>query len=185
MNSLIVIDSQKCIGCKTCEIACSVSHTSEKNGSDFLDKKNFHPRIRIIRLMNHFTASICHQCDDAPCAEACQTKALVFGENSVETHPENCIGCRACLLACPFGAIELMKKTQSPKQFFLELKQQFHMDIIKCDLCKHRDKGPACVEFCPQDALTCVSDITLSKITEQRRRDSVLRENSPTNGHYF
>ncbi|MEQ4923529.1 4Fe-4S dicluster domain-containing protein [Proteus hauseri] len=135
--------------------------------------------------MNYFTASVCHQCEDAPCAEACQTKALILGENSVETHPDNCIGCRACLLACPFGAIELIKGNHSSQRSFLELGQQIHMDIIKCDLCKHREQGPACVEFCPQDALTCVSDNTLSKLTEQRRRDSVLRENHSVDGYYL
>ncbi|MCT8262759.1 4Fe-4S dicluster domain-containing protein [Proteus terrae] len=176
MNSQIVIDSKKCIGCKTCEVVCSVGHTSEKNGNDFLNKKNFHPRIRIIKLMHQFTASVCHQCEDAPCTQACQTKALVRGENFVETYPENCIGCRACLLACPFGVIELEKKAHSAPTSCLDLGQQFQIDIVKCDLCNHREQGPACVEFCPQDALIFVSDNELSQLTAQRRKNSILHE---------
>ncbi|WP_100158332.1 4Fe-4S dicluster domain-containing protein [Proteus columbae] len=86
------------------------------------------------------------------------------------------IGCRACLLACPFGAIELEKKAHSAPTFCLDLGQQFKIDIVKCDSCNHREQGPACVEFCPQDALIYVSDNELSQLTAERRKNAILRE---------
>lgn len=176
MNSFIVIDSQKCIGCHTCEVVCAVTHTNEKKGNDFLDKQNFRPRIRIIKMMNAYTASVCHQCEDSPCATACPVSALTRGEYSVEAHPENCIGCRACVMVCPFGAIEIKRNGIVLKSSALDIRQKEGLEIIKCDLCSHREQGSACVEFCPTNALACVTETELTAIVNQRRERSMERD---------
>ena len=62
MNRFIMADASKCIGCRTCEVACVVSHQAEQDCAS-LTPDNFLPRIHVIKGVNISTAAICRQCD--------------------------------------------------------------------------------------------------------------------------
>ena len=118
-----------CVGCRTCELACSFFH-----------EKKFNPqksRIRIVQggpAINH--PVVCMQCADAPCMEACPENAIYREKSGVVlVDEERCTGCGACVEACPFRAIWLHPSTKK---------------AIKCDLCQGT---PQCVEYCPQGVL--------------------------------
>ena len=67
MNPFIVADSLKCIGCRTCEVACVVAHQDEQACAS-VSREAFLPRIRVVKGGTFSTAVACHQCEDAPCA---------------------------------------------------------------------------------------------------------------------
>ena len=75
MNWFIIADATKCIGCRTCEVACAVSH-QENQDCAALSHGEFISRIRVIKDHTYTTAVACHQCEDAPCANVCPVDAI-------------------------------------------------------------------------------------------------------------
>ncbi|VFS64337.1 Electron transport protein hydN [Kluyvera cryocrescens] len=73
MNRFIRVDSQKCIGCKACEVACVMSHNEEQH---VLNVSQFVPRITVVKMNNQRGAATCHHCEDAPCARSCPNGAI-------------------------------------------------------------------------------------------------------------
>ena len=130
------IDPEKCIGCKSCELACSI----------FNDRKFLPARSRINTLTfienNHDLPYnfvwTCRQCADAPCLESCPADAISYAEDGSRTvviDEKLCTGCGKCVEACPFGTM-----------FFDPEKKK----AFKCELC---GGTPCCVEFCPTEAI--------------------------------
>ena len=143
MNRFIIADSAKCIGCRTCEAACAVSHqeTQDRTGG-------FSSRIKVMKGGAYTTAVACHQCEDAPCANVCPTQAIRQQSGVWRVEQARCIGCKSCMVACPFGAMQVVMVARRAQ-------------ALKCDLCSHRDEGPACVAACPTHALSCVDPARL------------------------
>lgn len=130
MSKYIVVDADKCTNCRMCELACSFRKTGA-----------FQPirsRIRVHVFGEDFKhiPVTCFQCADAPCVKACPAGALLQGQGLVRFVRENCIGCKMCMLACPFGVITFNEEERV---------------IAKCDTC---DGDPECVRFCNYDALS-------------------------------
>ncbi|MGB6336385.1 MAG: 4Fe-4S dicluster domain-containing protein [Thermoanaerobaculia bacterium] len=135
-----VIDNQSCIGCHACTTACksenevplSVTRTYVK----YVDVGSF-PQARRV-----FQVTRCNQCADSPCTEVCPTKAMHRRPDGIVDFDKSiCIGCKACIAACPYDAIFI-----NPEDHTAE----------KCNFCAHRiDIGlePACVVVCPTEAL--------------------------------
>ena len=142
MNRFIMADSEKCIGCRTCEVACAVSH------QEFVTANDFMPRIRVVKGDSYTTAVGCHQCEDAPCANVCPTGAIRRSAGAWLVEQARCIGCKSCMVACPFGAMQVRVVED-------------RVQALKCDLCAHREGGPACVEACPTHALRCIDPASL------------------------
>lgn len=142
MNPFIVADSLKCIGCRTCEVACVVAH-QESQACESVSREAFLPRIRVVKGDAFSTAVACHQCEDAPCGNVCPTGAITRDNETIHVDQARCIGCKSCMLACPFGAMNVAVQHARPQ-------------AIKCDLCRHREAGPACVDACPTGALACI-----------------------------
>lgn len=154
MNKCIVADSQKCIGCHACEIACVVAHNDHHWPHD---SRDYAPRIRVMFKENDSLAVTCRQCEDSPCAAACPVDALYVADNIVKLDQEKCIGCKSCVLVCPFGAMEMVMTFDHS----LELAQ-------KCDLCDTTGGSPACVANCPTSALSILDEHKLVILRNDR-----------------
>ena len=145
MYQFVGIDIDKCVGCRVCEYACSM----EKN-------KAFNPsksRIRVVRIYPYTNAAVnCRMCQDAPCVIACPRKALSQSTETgiISVNDSLCNGCGWCVSSCEFGAIALDPKPT----------------VNICDLCHDREGGPACIEWCPEDAL----ELTTNDIISQKAR---------------
>ena len=156
-----VIDHTRCIGCHACTTACksenevplSVTRTYVK----YVDTGLF-PNVR-----RSFQVTRCNQCEDAPCVAACPTAAMHQRPDGIVDFDKSiCIGCKACIAACPYDAIFINPEDHSAE---------------KCNFCAHRlDVGlePACVVVCPSEALL-VGDMNdpLSKVSQIVHRDAV------------
>jgi electron transport protein HydN len=167
-------DAEKCIGCRTCEIACSVAHAEAKTNTAGATPGIFMPRLFTIITPEVSAPVQCHHCEDAPCRNICQMSAIsrVNGRTVVDT--SKCIGCKLCLMACPFGAIEFVPQPSGTRPIYLgasskpeEWAGRRFYRANNCDVCVHRANGPACVETCPQKALELVNPAT-----EKRKRNT-------------
>ena len=129
---LIKVIHSRCVGCRLCEMMCSLIHEGECSTSK--------SRIRIVRdeEFGNNLASLCTQCDEAYCVESCPTGALNRdpGTGAVLVDEASCNGCEACLVVCPLGAIYMNNETST---------------VFKCDLC---GGDPECVKFCSRSTLT-------------------------------
>lgn len=138
MNSRFIVTPDLCIGCRTCELACSFAHT--------VNGKPGHSRISIIEgtQKDQWIPVVCLQCDDPACVKSCLVDALKLNPltGAIELNQEKCVKCMACVAACPFGC---------------SLLDGQHNLIVKCDLC---GGDPVCAHFCPTKALRFVSDVT-------------------------
>ena len=135
-----VIDHTRCIGCHACTTACksenlvplSVTRTYVKH----VDVGVF-PTARRAHQVTR-----CNQCEHAPCVAACPTTAMFKrADGIVDFDKSICIGCKACMAACPYDAIFINPEDHSAE---------------KCNFCAHRiDVGlePACVVVCPTQAI--------------------------------
>lgn len=145
----VQISYEKCIGCRHCEIACIVEHSSSKNIVDCINEspapKGF---INIEVNEEGLTFPVnCRHCDFPLCMNVCPMSAIKRDENAfVQVDASLCIGCGMCGLACPFGIV-VFGMTELP------LKKRV---ALKCDGCRERIKServPACVEACKTGAL--------------------------------
>jgi len=144
---VLVVDQQKCTGCRQCELVCSVYHTGSSNPS--------RSRIKVVKWEHAgiYLPLICNHCEKAYCLEVCPTKACHREpelNNRVVIDKKLCIGCKTCIMACPFS------------HPFFDIKEQV---TVKCDYC---DGDPQCVAFCYAKALffTDADKIQMSKKRE-------------------
>ena len=160
MNRFITADSAKCIGCRTCEVACVVSHQHDRSCST-VSATQFAPRIRVVKSGELSTATLCRQCEDAPCANVCPQGAIRRENAAWRVDQRRCIGCKSCMVACPYGAMTVMMTDDG-------------VQALKCDLCSHSEDGPACVAACPIQALRCMTAEELERLSAGRRRLTAL-----------
>jgi Fe-S-cluster-containing hydrogenase component 2 len=150
MEKLLIVNHEKCTGCRLCEMVCSVKHTGVNNPA--------RSRIHVIKWpMEGFELPmLCQQCVEAPCIAVCPNDALsrdaLLGQ--VNLSYDLCIGCKMCVTACPFGGMGFDTIAQH---------------VIKCDLC---DGDPTCVRFCDPGALQFVPASSVSLL---KKRDAGLR----------
>ncbi len=132
----LVVDSRKCLNCKACVVACRAENQVPLgNSRDWINEDH---RGAWPKLMASSEPEQCHHCDNPSCVRVCPTGASrQRADGIVVVNEEDCIGCRYCVIACPYGA-----------RFFRKDKGV----VEKCTFCAHRvDRGepPACVETCP------------------------------------
>ncbi|MTH45898.1 formate-dependent uric acid utilization protein AegA [Intestinirhabdus alba] len=166
MNRFIMANSQQCLGCHACEVACVMAHNGEQH---VLESRYFQPRIAVIKNQHQRSAVTCRHCEDAPCARSCPEEAIFRLNDSVQVDGQRCIGCKSCVVACPFGTMQIVVAPVAKER----LKATAH----KCDLCHGRAAGPACVENCPTDALRLLTDTSLNGLAKARRLRTARQEN--------
>lgn len=168
MNRFIMANSQQCIGCRACEVACVMAHNDEQH---VLSERHFHPRITVLRSGARKSPVTCHHCENAPCARSCPNGAISKNHDSVQVNQQKCIGCKACVVACPFGTMEIIVTPLNNGS----VKATAH----KCDLCVQRPQGPACIENCPADVLTLATPGVLDNLAKSRRQRTARLEAQP------
>ena len=111
-SPFILINPEHCVGCHTCELACAAAHTEAGTiiGA-ILAGERLQPRNRVVQVDSVKLSTQCRQCEDAPCVRVCPTGATYRTETYTAVDQKRCIGCRLCMLVCPFGAIHLATVT--------------------------------------------------------------------------
>lgn len=130
----ILVDVNRCSGCRLCEMACSFFH--EKKFSSSLS------RIRVMKedIFGFDLPIVCWHCEPCVAMENCPAEAFERnGQGLISVNKEKCTGCGKCLETCIIEAITLLSKTKKP---------------LICDQC---GGAPVCVEKCPTKALTYIA----------------------------
>ena len=106
-RKFVIADPATCIGCKTCMAACFHRHDVPNDVAV--------PRLTLVTTRTISAPVGCHHCAEAPCVDACPTGCLFTDDEHVGVHPDKCIGCRNCVLACPYGAVEIVTEKLPPE----------------------------------------------------------------------
>ncbi len=158
MAKTIVVNVDKCLACHSCELACALVHSESKVLEEaVLESPRPQQMVSVEGAGDYGVPMQCRHCEDAPCITICPTAAIHRHESNdpVLIDKERCIGCRFCLMVCPFGVIDLSHDGKA---------------VAKCDLCIERTgagEEPACVAGCPTGALEFVE---LTEMLAKRRR---------------
>lgn len=174
--SAILYDSTRCAGCRACESACAESNNlpvpTDEMVAGTIRKTNENQRSAINAFTTEngeiYCRTACMHCNEPACAAACLTQAMYkTKEGPVIWRGDKCMGCRYCMVSCPFDVPKFEYHSANPI-------------IQKCDMCYDRQKEgklPACVENCPAEALVFGTRRDLLK--EARKR---IQENP---GQYY
>lgn len=153
LNSFVIGDPNKCIGCRSCEVACAAVHRDNTAGATVgtMDTP-ITPRLFFIKSKDAAMRIQCRHCEDAPCANSCPAGAITQVDGSIVIDDKACIGCRTCTLVCPVGAINLLPRFEN-EEVTGGIDRKLRIMAYKCDLCKEAGGTPNCVKACPKDAL--------------------------------
>ena len=158
----MVLDLTRCIGCNACTVACKIENGTPDDQywcRVYTEETGTFPDVKTT-----YVPALCNHCADAPCVTVCPTGASHQRDDGIVlVDPDKCIGCRACMTACPYAARFYLRKGildggyHSERTDFEERKWAAVQEgtVTKCTFCAHRvDQGlePACVITCPTDA---------------------------------
>jgi len=168
----VLVDTTQCLGCRRCEFVCAKAHGLPRPEAepDFSGPRKTSPTQlsainrykvdpEVVGEDYVFVKRQCMHCRQPACASACLTKAMLkTKEGPVVWRSNKCMGCRFCMVSCPFDVPKFEYDKAVPR-------------IQKCDLCASRlkeGKKPACVENCPAEALTFGPRSKLIEIARKR-----------------
>ena len=145
-KTYLMIKGTNCMGCHACEVACKQEHGLGVG-----------PRlVQVLEESPDYVPIYCHHCAKAPCRDVCPVEAIARNEQGIVLIDNDlCIGCRECLEACPFGAMQFDER--------LEV-------AVKCDLCLHRlaeNKQPACISVCPTACISLGGKKSIAAVFEK------------------
>lgn len=163
MRYAMAIDLKRCVGCHTCSVSCKVANNLPNEiwynrvltvGGEAMDTAaGTFPNNKL-----QFLPVNCQHCENPACVKACPVGATYKREEDgiVIQDPDKCIGCRYCMVACPYNGVRQFnwKKPEYYVDFPLgdeNAQQNEYNTVSKCNFCAHRlaeGKEPACMELC-------------------------------------
>lgn len=153
----MVIDLKRCIGCYACQLSCKAENGTPPGvfyARVLKKEEGQYPTVRQL-----FLPVLCNHCENAPCVDVCPTGASFQWEDGiVDINHDKCVGCRACMMACPYS-----------NRYYNDGPQNYHPSgptayekarvarhqtgvVMKCNFCRDRVRAgelPACVANCP------------------------------------
>lgn len=161
----IFVDLDRCLACRSCEIACAMEHSQSKDlFSAIQEEPKPVPRIAVGEDVRHRTFPVqCRHCEEPYCIDACISGAITKDpETGLVISDENkCVGCWMCVMVCPYGVIRPSKE---------------HKIALRCDLCQDREI-PACVAACPTKSLFFGEPEEFSKTISSKEVNYALPHN--------
>jgi len=165
----MVIDLKRCVGCYACVVACKAEHHTPPDvfwAKVLRSENGMYPNVA-----RQSIPVLCMHCKEPECEKVCPTGATKKREDGVVViDSELCVGCRYCVVACPYGARHFVDKWKdyftgkdTPSSEYSEYSRDRWLEdsdrgvATKCDFCEERlEKGqlPACVVACPTEART-------------------------------
>jgi formate dehydrogenase iron-sulfur subunit len=138
----LLIDVTRCVGCRACAKACKETHGFTGTGEETeLDATTY--TVLLDKGDERYVRRLCMHCEDPSCASACPVGAFQKTKlGPVAYDASRCLGCRYCMVACPFSVPRYEWTSAVPA-------------VRKCDMCRdrlERSELPACVEACPAEA---------------------------------
>jgi Fe-S-cluster-containing dehydrogenase component len=163
----VLVDTTRCIGCRACEVACGETHDLHvpdvlNDGALSEERKTSDVQYTVVNRYTTeqgevFVKRQCMHCYQAACAAACPTEAMAKTmKGPIIWDGDKCIGCRFCMISCPFDMPKFEYNHWNPK-------------LVKCTMCFERledGQKPACVEACPTDTLmfgTMVKNLEIAR----------------------
>jgi len=165
----VLCDTTRCIGCRSCEVACSVANNNfipdtQSDNALAQFRETSEKQFTVVNRFNTakgevFVKRQCMHCWQPACASACLVNAMLkTKEGPITWNGEKCMGCRYCMVSCPFDMPKFEYQGWNPR-------------IQKCNMCYERlleGKRPACVEACPTDTLMFGQKRQLMEIARHR-----------------
>ncbi|MDA8233896.1 MAG: 4Fe-4S dicluster domain-containing protein [Clostridia bacterium] len=145
----VLIRLDRCLGCKSCQLACAVQHSQSKNLVQAIgETPPPQNRVHVTKGEINPLPVQCRHCQEAPCVDACMTGALHYdSQGLVVLDNHRCTGCWMCIMTCPFGAVTPGNSAKL---------------AVKCDRCPDLAQ-PACVTACPTKSLVFADPADLAK----------------------
>ena len=166
MNSFVQATPLRCIGCRTCLISCVVAHEGKRIFEIDPDAYDFNPRLFMVKTARVSAPVQCRHCENPACKASCTAGAIFVKDNVVVIDPKKCIGCKNCVIACPFGAVEIVETAEVQNDGTLKKVAN------KCDLCVGVADSPSCVKVCPTEALKVVTEENLRYSLADKRKNA-------------
>jgi formate dehydrogenase beta subunit len=165
----VLVDTTRCIGCRACEVACAQAHGMpvpdvEEDGALDEERTTSETAWTVVNRYDTdegevFVKKQCMHCWQPACSSACLTNAMLKTKDGpVIWRSDKCMGCRFCMVSCPFEIPKFEYDSWNPK-------------IQKCNMCWDRlqqGQQPACVQSCPTDALMFGSKRELMEVARVR-----------------
>lgn len=168
MNCFVKGNPDLCIGCRTCTIGCVVSHEGLRIFEIDPDSYSFNPKLHVVKTATITVPVQCKHCENPACMSVCTPGAIAHIDGAVVIDKDKCIGCKSCMIACPFGAIDM-----TPVAGEYQADGEEKCVANKCDLCINDPKGPTCVRVCPTQALEIITEEDMKESCENKRIETV------------
>jgi formate dehydrogenase iron-sulfur subunit len=164
MSKALLYDSTMCIGCKQCEQACAGQNKLRYDDTVAAEQQQSEHKYTVVLTKgDRFMRRLCMNCEDPACASVCPVGALrKTAAGPVTYDADRCMGCRYCMVACPFSVPKYEWSKVLPK-------------VQKCTMCPDRvasEKPTACAEICPTGATKFGERDELVLEAQQRIRDN-------------